>query len=648
MRLKEFNALVGQDSYVRCQGKVRTDTAIVDTKRAEAHLFSGGTVGWWVRSGYIIVDIDEGKEEALRAIKRLGIKTLMAQTPKGVHMYFKTEKDFAQKIKMVLPIGLKCDFRCANKGYVVLPFGLDDRKFSKHKEIAELPLEFTPIPTRKDSLLGLKDGDGRNATLFSHLMAYKHRGASEEQIEEMAVVINEEIFHKKMNMEELNKIITNVGKYEAQPQGDNPYLLYNSKGVANGVNARAVADYFVNRGDTFVLGGECYAYKEGVYVEASSSVRNTIKEMIAVDHLISNNRIREAYALMIDDTRLQRDSSDLNQDHTLINFKNGVWDVEDKKLIAHDSKYLQTLQIPHEVDYPAKKPWKKTLLYKFLTEKAEMLDEDIEMIMQYMAYCLTLDFGLKTFMILQGKSNTGKSVLIRFFETLVGRHNTSALSMHELNMRFYPAQLYNRLMNTCADNGSLPLSSIENLKKITGGDQIMHEKKGKEPFFFVPHAKLLFSFNQLPLQLEEKSDAFYLRMRILSMERALVLNNEYVNRLCSERSIQEIIPHLLDRLPVTEIPRSARSNVLVEGLRQDSDTVHAFITYSCNTGTRKWVTKKAMYEAYISWCMESGREAHKKHTFIRHMRSRGYTEARHPRSRENCWKGIGLKKKGEE
>ena len=106
LTLEEFNALIGQDSYVRCSGKKRLDTAIVSQKLAASHIFSGGQIGWWVKSGYIVVDIDEGKEEALQVIKKLGIKTLMAKTPKGVHLYFKTNKDFPQRVGMILPCGL--------------------------------------------------------------------------------------------------------------------------------------------------------------------------------------------------------------------------------------------------------------------------------------------------------------------------------------------------------------------------------------------------------------------------------------------------------------------------------------------------------------------------------------------------------------
>lgn len=642
MKLSEFDNLIGQSSYVRCHDKRRIDSAIVDLQKAQAHIRNGGQIGWWVRSGYIIVDIDEGQKQALKVIKELGLKTLMCKTPKGLHLYFKSTKEFPQKVGMVLPCGLRCDFRCANKGYVVLPWGSENRCFNKLHEVAELPMEFTPLIGRKDSLLGLRDGDGRNATLFSHLMAYKNRGATQDQLERMAWVINDYIFDDPMPAEEIQKILKNTERYQAPEQGENPYLIYNSKGAPTGINARAICDYFVNRGDTFVLGGECYQYRDGVYVEASSHVRNTIKEMILLDSFISQARIMEVYRLIVDDTRIQKSAAELNRDKNLINFRNGVWDIREKNLLPHDSKYLQTLQIPHDLgEY---KPFTQTRLYQFF-KLTKLAKEDIKMILKYMAYCLTLDYGLKTFMILCGQSNTGKSVLLRFIETMVGRENTSALSMHELSQRFYPTQLYNRLLNSCGDNGSLPLSSIENLKKITGGDQIMHEKKGKEPFFFVPFCKLIFSFNQLPLQLEEKSNAFYKRMRILYMNNELFLNNEYVNDLCSEKSVSEIIPYLLTLLPITEIPRTRSSNRMVEGLRQDSDSIHAFIQKKCVTGDQYSVGKEVFYQAYTEFCMASGRENHKKHGFMRNMRSLGYKENRLTtgRYREAIWEGITLK-----
>lgn len=640
MKFKEFDALLGQDSYVRCVGKKRIDTGIVGIQSAIDHISSGGQIGWWVRTGYIIVDIDEGQEEALKIIKKLKLKTLICKTPKGLHLYFKSNKDFPQKVGMVLPFGLKCDFRCANKGYVILPFGSANRTFNKVREIAELPFEFTPLIGCKDSLLNLKEGDGRNSTLFTHLMSYKNRGAGDKDIEIMADLINTYIFKDPMESKELSQIVENTKRYEAEEGFDNPYVIYTEKGKPSQINSRAICDYFVGQGDTFVVGSECYQYKDGVYNEASSAVRNTIKNMVSYDNLIQHSKIMECYRLLTDDTRIQKLSNELNSHANLINFKNGVWDIDKRKLISHDSKYLQTIQIPHNVNNYV--PFTQTRLYDFF-RKTKLNKEDIKMMLKYMAYCMTTDYGLKTFMILVGQSNTGKSVLIRFVETLVGKQNTSALSMHELNMRFYPSQLYNKLLNSCADNKTLPLSSIENLKKITGGDLIMHEKKGKEPFFFTSFAKLLFSFNQLPLQLEEKSNAFYKRMRILKMNNELFLNNDYVNDLCSEEGVEEVIPYLLSLLPLKEIPRTRVSNACVEALRQDSDSVHAFISRRCVEDKHGVVSKDDLYQSYTEFCIETGREAHKKHGFMRALRSLGYIETRTKKSREAAWKGLVLK-----
>lgn len=648
MKISEFEGIFGKNRFVKCRGKVRIDKRLVNRHEAVQHLRNGGQIGWWISPGYIVVDIDEGRSQALKALKALGIKTMMMKTPKGVHLVFKTDKEFPQKTSMVLPCGLKCDFRCSDKGYIVLPWNSGKtRHFSKCKEIADLPFEFTPLLDRKESLLNMADGDGRNNALFGHLMAYKNAGASRKQIAKMARIINSTVFAEPLNDEELHKIVNSTKRYKAKEPvqddaGKNPYLLYNKEGGAVGVNARAIVDSFVEEGLVFVLGGEAYYYENGVYTPQSSKVRQQIQEKIAMDKYITAARIMEIFRLLIDDVRLQKTDADLNPNKKLINFRNGVWDIEKGELLPHSPAYFQTLQIPHNVGKYVK--FKDTHFYDFI-KKTGVSNDDIKMILDFMAYSMTLENGLKSFMVLFGQSNTGKSVLLRFIESLVGKENTSALSMHELSQRFYPAQLHNTLLNSCGDNGSLPLSSIENLKKITGGDPIMHEHKGKEPFFFTPFCKLIFSFNQLPLQLEEKSNAFYERMRILYMNKSIVLSEKYVTDLWAESSIEELIPFLLKRLPVKDIRRTEKSAENVENLRRDSDTLYAFISDRCILDGNESVSKEVLYDAYVEYCIDSGREAHKKHNFMRSLRSLGIQEQRKregKNKRSGFYIGIGL------
>ena len=127
------------------------------------------------------------------------------------------------------------------------------------------------------------------------------------------------------------------------------------------------------------------------------------------------------------------------------------------------------------------------------------------------------------------------------------------------------------------------------------------------------------------------------------MNNELFLNNDYVNDLCSEEGVEEVIPYLLSLLPLKEIPRTKVSNACVESLRQDSDSVHAFISRRCVEDKHGVVSKDDLYQAYTEFCIETGRESHKKHGFMRALRSLGYIETRTKKNREAAWKGLVLK-----
>lgn len=620
LNLAEFDNLIGQDSYVLCQGKERKAKDIVDRDTAIRWLERpGNTVGWWVTQGYVVVDVDEGKDEAKAMLRKLKINTLVCETNKGLHIYFKTDKPMKQKVGMTLPSGLKCDVRCAGKGYVMLPYEMDGRKFFGSKTIADLPLELTPIEWKKDSLLGLKEGDspGRNTGMFAQLIAYKNMGATQDQIDQMGEIINYTIFEQSMEATELGKILKNVEKYEATQQ--NPFLFYSDKGKPLSVNEPAIVDHLLQRGEMYVLGNSCYVYQEGIYKEASKQVRQEIKKLIDYQRFITDFKVRSIYRLLVDIPELEMDSELLNPNKHLINFKNGVWNLETQELLPHDPKYLQTIQIPYEV-VQSPVDWEETRLYKFLKKKCRLSDEDVDMIADFIAFCLTLK-RWKGFMVLTGPSNTGKSVLITFIERLVGnKNNVSSLAMSDFKDKFRVSQLYNSVLNTSADDSSKALSDISTIKKITGGDSVTHEMKGKDPFPFKSFAKLIFSFNQLPLQLEEKSDAYYERMRVLEMTKVLDLDSDYVDDLWSERSIKEVLPHLLDRLPLGDIESTKRSNELVESLRQDSDSIHAFISKCCNKAPDLKIKKTLAYEKYAVFCKrELGVEPYIKRDFYRHF-----------------------------
>lgn len=643
MTLQQIVEIFGDGCFKLCEGKRAVDSNLYGVVEAERWLSGGGTIGLWCPDGFVIIDIDD-KEQA-EIFNRL-TNTLKCITPHGMHFYFRTNKEIRQAVKAHTPIGLRCDTRTAGKGYCVLPFNCPDRQWVDG-EVEELPSWITPlnIPSKSPEYIevGAKDGDGRNDSLIRHIMRLRKEGHSEEDIKVILKIINNCVWGEPLPENEIEGILANANSYTPyKASTDKPdFCLYNDKGTVSGINHKALVDYMVETYPMFTLGGIIYFYKDGVFSPNPLEVKAIIKELINVPKYQRQGQINEVFNLLMDDLRIVMSDKLCNQYKNFINFKNGMFDIETQQLYAHDPRYLSTIQIPNEY-IPNNLSPDDIQLVDFLRQ-THLAQDDVDMILDYMAYCLTVQNGMKCFMCLVGGSNTGKSTLIKMLTSLIGKYNMSALSIQDMAVRFYPAQLKDKLVNACADNSSVALEDIGNLKKITGDDEIMYEDKGCKPYFFTPFAKLIFSFNTLPLQLEEKSDAFYTRIRILEMNNKIELTQTYVDDLCSADSISSIIPVLCRRLKgLREIKPSKNSAKLSERLRSESDSIHSFITTQIERSGNyaDYIAKDELYELYSRFCMRDDRVPHKRMHFYRNLEVLGFT----PMKNGNQFVYVGIKK----
>lgn len=439
--------------------------------------------------------------------------------------------------------------------------------------------------------------------------------------------------------ENLKELKTNLDRYAERMAGPGSEARFKRQfhqmdkyGNPRRVIDKNVVDYLIQTVDMFAMNGILYVYECGVFREDrdGTRIKNRIQELLYTE-FVKSVTLNQIYSLLLIQGGIQKEFADLNRyPVTWINFKNGMYDVVGQKLYPHKKEYFSINQIPHEIrlDADPRKEWSFT--GRFLEEISPAPD-DRRMLLQYLGYCMTRDTRQQKFMIIKGTGGTGKSRIINLFERIMGEENCSNIPLQDLNRRFYATNLYCRLLNSCADIPSSAMDSIDVIKKATGEDALMYEKKGHDPVTFRSYAKLLFSANKIPLNLDEKSDAYYRRLLIFEMNKKPQRKDYQLDDKLGAEIGGTILAavNALRELYVGEggeLKASKNSERLVNELYKEADSAKAFIEDCLVRSTGSRIKRSDIFEAYKHYCEENERVIYKKNIFFSNLREKGYEE----------------------
>lgn len=443
------------------------------------------------------------------------------------------------------------------------------------------------------------------------------------------------------------------GSSETRMVDKTKFLRMGNNGVVVGIMDIVIVRYLKDTYHMFVTGRELYIYKDGCYFLDSDGVK--IKAVIASlipDRFVTYRTLAAVYNLLLEQPDLQKTMEDLNcYPAWWINFQNGMFDVKEWKLWKHRPEYFAINQVPHKLDPKIREDLEAAgaETNKFLTRS--MPDpEDRQTLWQYFGYAMTRDTGFQKFLILQGDGGTGKSKVIHLLEEIVGMENCSGVSLQNLNERFYPSMLLGKLVNACADINSTAMVQVDNIKKATGEDIMICEKKGKDPIPFRSYAKLIFSANKVPLNLDEKSGAYYRRLLILRMDYKPTKEEkdmELSNKLRREigYSIWMALGALKKLYADGEFVESAGCKERVLELYRAADTVKAFVDECLERQQGSKIPKKMIYDKYEEYCKSYGRKPYSPMSFYKSLEEKGFIEGRTGKA-GRFYKDVTLKDEG--
>ena len=404
------------------------------------------------------------------------------------------------------------------------------------------------------------------------------------------------------------------------------------KGNPSSVNDSRIYEYIKHTRHLFVIGGVLYIYEGGYYREDTRrTLVSTLIRGCILEYFVKSNTIKRIYELFLQDASLDMEAEDLNRySGNWINFKNGMYNAKTGQLTDHRWDLYSTVQLPWPYD-PKADHGSGLEIEKFL-RYAIPADDDREMLLEYAGLCCTTDTRQQKMLIMCGDGGTGKSTVINLIQDIVGKRNCSNVPMSKLSERFTAVFMMGKLLNACADLEIDALDDVSIIKQLIGEDEIKAEHKGKEVFSFENFAKMLFSTNELPLVRNEKTDGFYRRLLVLTM------NEKPAHRDTGLKDrLREELPYFLHICMQALKRMYARDAILVsensvkatQQLRNDSDTIEAFLSECCvRASTADQIPRSDLYDKYAEYCKDWDRQSHTKNNFFKALRNKGYPEAK--------------------
>ncbi|MCP1392900.1 MAG: phage/plasmid primase, P4 family [Methanothrix sp.] len=350
---------------------------------------------------------------------------------------------------------------------------------------------------------------------------------------------------------------------------------------------------------------EIYYYEDGVYKSNGEKFVEILAESEltgAKNHIISEivGKIRR---------RNYVDRDEINGKSHILNFQNGLYNLETGELMDHTPNHYSTVQLPVKYDSSAN----CTKITKFLGEI--VTPKNIPLLEEVAGWTLWRDYVPHKAIMLLGGGRNGKSTYVYLIERLLGEQNVSNVSLQDLtNDRFASARLFGKAANIYADLPDKDLLDTDAFKIATGQDFMEAQEKFRQRFKFKNTAKLIYSANKLPM-CRDDSRAFYARWVLIEFpftfdtpERPA--NSDLRDELTTAEEMSGFLNLALDGLNRLrsngwKFSYTMTAEDIEERYKRLSNPVYAFIMDRCEADPDGFEPKQKLYGAFKEYAAEN-------------------------------------------
>ncbi len=308
-----------------------------------------------------------------------------------------------------------------------------------------------------------------------------------------------------------------------------------------------------------------------------------------------------------------------------VSFKNGILHIPTRRLLPHTPHFFTLNSLPY--DYVEE--GKPTKWLEFLDQIFDGDRETINTLQEIFGYMITPITSFQKMVMLLGPKRSGKGTVARVITAMLGSSNVCSSNLSSLSGNFGLQPFLGKLLGIFPDvrvSGQSDIKTIiGNLLSISGEDNIIVDRKYKEPWSGKLTSRMFLISNEIP-QLMDANDALSSRFIYLSTRKSFYAKED-----------PDLTTKLLEELPYIFlwslegrtrllqrgyfIQPSSSKNLLEESKRL-SNPLLSFIEDCCDIGESYYVEKGKLYQSYQWWCQDNGHKSPKTiAVFARDLRS---------------------------
>jgi putative DNA primase/helicase len=384
-----------------------------------------------------------------------------------------------------------------------------------------------------------------------------------------------------------------------------------------------------------------YTYFEGAWrkdegsILVSEKVKDFVRLMILYCGEIADDDLRKSYTKFVNSMgdRRMRDrilkdatgelrinASQFDSNPYLINCLNGTYDLSD--FTFREPKWDDFLTMQTNFRHTVRRDVKCKRWEKFIKEVTQNDEDKADFLQRALGYSMLGMSNEECMFILYGKTTrNGKSTLLNTIEYLLGDYaKVVPVGMICRGNRQKDAEaasptlagLKGKRFVTMAESNAYGKLDEEQIKQLTGGEEISARALYQSAITFKPQFTLWLSCNDLPM-VTDKSLFASERIKVIEFNRHFTAAEQDIHlkdELTSPEAMQGIFMWLIRgyiRYKERGLAMTSELKEVVKQYEKDNDLVLQFLESRCDkTDNSEYVRAKDLYNAYKTWSKSEG------------------------------------------